>query len=57
MPKQNNRDDFYEFWTLDNPNRSGEPSTMLQVIGFGRFTGFRTLAKVASATLPNYSGV
>jgi len=25
-----------EDWTLDNPNCSGEPSTVLQVIDFGR---------------------
>ena len=44
-------------WTLDNPNRSGEPSTVLRVIDFGRFAGFRTLAKKASDTPSNYSGV
>ena len=45
------------YWTLDNPNRSGEPSTVLRVIDFGRFAGFRTLAKEASGTPSNYSGV
>jgi len=45
------------YWTLDNPNRSGEPSTVLRVIDYGQFAGFRTLAKEASGTPSNYSGV
>ena len=48
---------WVDHWTLDNPNRGGEPSTVLRVIDFGRFAGFRTLAKEASGTPSNYSGV